>query len=145
MPNGMLTIETRLTGRRRGVIPHWQLPGDDFIRAGSPLTLRELIERVVHAEVAAFGERVAERRLVRLLTEREIDAQAARGRVDFGGRELEQEVEVDTSVGSALESFEDGLYLVLIDGRQYELLDEQVHVADDSRVTFLRLVPLAGG
>jgi len=141
----MLTIEARVTGRRRGLIPQWQLPIDDLVTAGSPLTLREFIERVVHAEVKAFGERRAERTLVRLLSEREIDEQAARGRVDLGGRELEQEVDVDASVGVALESFEDGLYFVLIDGRQYESLDEQVDVADDSRVTFLRLVPLAGG
>jgi hypothetical protein len=142
----MLTIEARVAGRRRGSIPQWQVPVDDFVPAGSPLTLREFIERVVHAEVAAFGERLAARKLVRLLSEREIDEQAARGRVELGGRELEdQDVDAETSAGVALESFEDGLYYVLIDGRQYESLDEQVTVADDSRVTFLRLVPLAGG
>ena len=141
----MLTIEARVMGRRRGLIPQWQLPVDDLVSAGSPLTLREFIERVVQAEVKAFGERQAEHRLVRLLSEREIDEQAARGRVDFGGRELEQQVDPDSAVGVALESFEDGVYFVLIDGRQYESLDEQVNVAADSRVSFLRLVPLAGG
>ncbi len=71
--------------------------------------------------------------------------QAARGRVDFGGRNLHQRVDADQAVGTALEAFEDGLYFVVIDGRQYESLDEQVAVGADSRVTFLRLVPLAGG
>lgn len=141
----MLTIEARVTGRRRGLIPRWELPVDDLVPGGAPLTLREFIERVVRAEVAAFGERQADGRLVRLLSEQEIDVQAARGRVEFGGRELDQQVEVDGSVGVALESFEDGLYFVLIDGHQYESLDEQVNVVSDSRVMFLRLVPLAGG
>lgn len=141
----MLTIEARVTGRRRGLIPQWQLPVDDLVPSGSPLTLREFIERVVRAEVTAFSERQAEGRLVRLLSEQEISEQAMRGRVDFGGRELDQQVDLDGSVGAALESFEDGLYFVLIDGEQYESLDEQVNVAADSRVTFLRLVPLAGG
>jgi hypothetical protein len=142
----MLTIEAKVTGRRRGgPIPQWQIPVDDLVRGGSPLTLRDFIGRVVRAEVAAFGERQAERRLTRFLSEPQIQQQAERGRVDFGGRDLHQDVDGDQAVGVALESFEDGLYLVVIDGRQYESLDEQVAVGADSRVTFLRLVPLAGG
>jgi hypothetical protein len=142
----MLTIEAKVTGRRRGgVVPQWQIPVGDLVPGGSPLTLRELIDRVVHAEVAAFGHRQAERRLTRFLSERELQEQAGRGRVDFGGRDLRQPVDADAAVGVALESFEDGLYFVVIDGRQYESLDEQVVVGEDSRVTFLRLVPLAGG
>jgi hypothetical protein len=142
----MLTIEAKVTGRRRGgLIPQWQVPVDDVAPGGSPLTLRELIDRVVRAEVAAFGERQAERRLTRLLSERQLQEQAERGRLDLGGRDLRQRVDADTAVGVALESFEDGLYFVVIDGRQCESLDEQVFVGADSRVTFLRLVPLAGG
>jgi hypothetical protein len=141
----MLTIEARTTGRRRDLIPQWQLPLDDFVSAGSPLTLREFIERVVRSEVAAFIDRQEAQRLVRFLSRAEIEDQAARGRVDLAGRELNQEVDAEGAVGVALESFEDGVYLVLIDGHQYESLDEQVNVATDSRVTFLRLVPLAGG
>jgi hypothetical protein len=96
---------------------------DDLVPAGSPLTLRELIERVVRAEVAGFAERQAERRLIHFLSEQQIGELAARGRVDFGGRELDQQADVEDSVGVALESFEDGVYLVLIDGHQYESLD----------------------
>jgi hypothetical protein len=142
---GMLTIDARVTGRRRGLLPQWQIPTDELSAAGSPLTLRELIDRVVRAEVAAFGERQSDRRLARLLSERQIREQADRGRVDFGGRAFDQPVDVEVAVGVALESFDDGLYLVVIDGRQHESLDEQVVLGADSRLTFLRLVPLAGG
>jgi hypothetical protein len=141
----MLTIEARATGRRRDLIPQWQLPIDNLVPAGSPLTLREFIERVVRAEVAGFEERQADRRLVHFLSAQQIGDQAERGRVDFGGRDVGQEPDVEESVGVAFESFEDGVYLVLIDGQQYESLDEQVNVGTDSHVTFLRLVPLAGG
>jgi hypothetical protein len=142
----MLTIEAKVTGRRRGgLIPQWQIPVDDLVPGGSPLTLRDFIGHVVRAEVTAFGERQDERRLTRFLSERGIQEQAARGRVEFGGDHRRQAVDTDGAVGVALEAFEDGLYLVVIDGRQYESLDEQVAVGADSRVTFLRLVPLAGG
>jgi hypothetical protein len=147
MAQGMLTIEARAAGRRRSIVPDWQIPIDDVAPpSGSPLTLRDLIERVVRGEVAQFRERQRDRMLVRFLSSDEIAEQAQRGRVDFGGHSIEEvEVEDDQAVGTALESFEDGLYLVLIDGRQYELLDEQVNVGPDSRVTFLRLAALAGG
>ena len=142
----MPTIEAKVTGARRaGAIPQWQIPIDELSPGGSPLTLRALIDRVVRAEVAAFRDRQAERRLARFLTRRELDQQAERGRVDLGGRELRQAVDTEAAVGVALEAFEDGIYFVVIDGRQCMSLDEQVAVGADSRVTFLRLVPLAGG
>ena len=40
---------------------------------------------------------------------------------------------------------EDGLYLVVVDGVEQRSLDSQVFVNPDSRVTFVRLVMLAGG
>jgi hypothetical protein len=143
----MLTIEARAPGRTRTPVPSWQIPLDDFAGSGAPLTLRELIEAVVAAEVRAFRERQAERRLIRFLTAEQIGGQLERGRVDFGGRDDAEAATVDDhhAAATALESFEDGLYLVLIDGRQYEDLDEPVQVAPDSHVTFLRLVALAGG
>jgi hypothetical protein len=142
----MLTIEARATGRRRPLIPQWQIPlPPEFTGAGRPVTLRELIAAVVEEEVLAFRERQVERRLVRVLSESEIEAQTQRGRIDSGGRTLKQEVDEGAAVGVALQGFEDGLYLVLIDEQQQRDLDEQVFLAPDSTVTFLRLVPLAGG
>jgi hypothetical protein len=76
----MLTIEARLTGRRRPLIPHWQIPlPPEFTGAGRPRTLRELIAAIVEEEVRAVRERQVERRVVRVLSESEIEAQAQRG------------------------------------------------------------------
>jgi hypothetical protein len=142
----MVTVEARAAAARRALIPQWQLPVDEIAPGGSPLTLRELIERMVRREVAAFRGRQSERQLVRVLSERELAESAERGRVSFGASEVgEQTADDDLAVGVALESFEDGLYYVLIDGTQYESLEEQVHLGTDSRITFLRLVALAGG
>ena len=62
-----------------------------------------------------------------------------------GGSDLQQDVDDETAVANALQAFVDGIYYVILDGTQCRDLDEQVVVADDSTVTFLRLVPLAGG
>ena len=55
-------------------------------------------------------------RFVRLLSEREIQAGAERGKVDSGGRDLGQAVDLEQATGAALQAFEDGLYLVILDG-----------------------------
>jgi hypothetical protein len=141
----LLTIDARAPGRRRPLIPQWQIPlPPDPTGRGEPLTLRVLISRIVAAEVAAFRERQEGRTLLRVLSAREIDEGAARGRIDSGGRELHQEVSDSAAVGIALQAFEDGLYLVILDGREQRDLDEQIFPGPDSHVTFLRLVMLAG-
>jgi len=141
----MLTLEARVTGHRRGPLPDWQLPLHELMPGDSPLTLREFIAAIVRTEVAAFVDRQAAAQFTRFLSAEQIVEQAERGRVGFGGRAGRQTVDAEAAVGVALESFEDGRYFVLIDGRQYHSLDEQVCALPDSRVTFLRLVALAGG
>ena len=140
-----MLIETRVAGRRSALIPRWETPlPPDLAGRGEPLTLRQVITAIVRAEVAAFHERQRAREFVRALSEREIVEGATRGKIDAGGRPAPAKVEPENAVATALRAFEDGLYLVLIDEREHRRLDEQVALANDSKVTFLRLVMLAG-
>jgi hypothetical protein len=144
----MLNVEVRAAGARRALIPQWQvpLPPADAGRA-EPLTLRELIARIVRAEVAAFDDRQERRNLLRVLTEQEVAQGVAAGRVRVPGPpEIapQTKVDIEQAVGIALLGFEDGLYLVFIDGREHRDLDEQVFPGPDSTITFVRLVMLAG-
>ncbi len=45
----------------------------------------------------------------------------------------------------AVEAFERSQVLILMNDRQAESLDEEIAVGPETRVTFLRLVPLVGG
>jgi|SRR5579862_4171119 len=45
----------------------------------------------------------------------------------------------------AITAFRKNGFLVLVDDRQITDLDEILHLTPDTRVAFLRLVPLAGG
>ena len=63
----------------------------------------------------------------------------------MGGRNLDQEVDEEQAVAAALQAFEDGIYLVAVDGRELRDLDQAVYLTQDSRVTFIRLALLAGG
>ena len=76
----------------------------------------------------------------------EIEHAAERGKIEMGASEVGiQHVDAEQSVGVALQAFEDGLYLVIIDDVEHRDLDQQVYLKDDSRITFIRLTMLTGG
>ena len=139
-------IETRTLGRKARPLDGWAIPDPPVDRDGDGdhLTLRELIARVVRSEVAAFDRRERARRFVRVLSDSEIDEGAARGRVDPGGRPMTGPVDVEQAVGAALQGFEDGLYLVILDGAEQRELDREVFISPDSKLVFVRLTFLAG-
>ncbi len=140
----VLTISARAMGKRKPLVPDWQIPWPPDEGGGEALTLRELITGIVHNEVQTFEKRQEERKLIRILTEREIESGLEKGRVDSGGRDLHQKVNADEAVGTALQAFEDGLYLVFLDDEEQRDLDKQVFLRPDSKLTFIRLSMLAG-
>lgn len=142
----MLWIEGKQLGSKRALFPGYETPyPPDLTTSGGRMTLRDFISHVVGQEVDALHQRQEERRLFRVLTEREIDAGAKQGKVDPAGRELNQEVNKAAAVATALQAFEDGIYFVFINGEQRTALDETVFVAPGSQVRFVRLVALVGG
>jgi hypothetical protein len=80
-----------------------------------------------------------------VLSAKQINEAAIRGKVDMGEKDLIQEVDEQAAVATAIQAFEDSLYLVIIDGQEQRELDREVYLRPDSRITFLRLVMLAGG
>jgi hypothetical protein len=111
---------------------------------GGRLTLRELITRIVLSEVETFEKRQEQRRLTMVLSPAQIERGLEEGKVDMGGHDLKQPIQPEAAVGTALQAFEDGLYLVVIDNVEQRDLDAQIYIQPGSRVTFIRLVFLAG-
>ena len=141
----MLTISGKVLGRKQPLFTDFSVPLPPDEGAGG-LTLRTLIDRIVRSEVEAFRTRQQERRLLRALTADQIAAAVEVGKVEMGESEVEpQEVDDDAAVGTALQAFVDGQFLVAIDGQNYRQLDQQIFLQEDSRVTFIRLTFLAGG
>src|SRR4029434_5690237 len=96
-----LTIDARLLGQKRPLLAGWalELPPDTSTR----LSLRELLTRVVEAEVEALQHPQSERRLARVLNPIQIEEGLARGKVDLGERELHQSVDAAQAVAAALQ------------------------------------------
>lgn len=53
--------------------------------------------------------------------------------------------QADRSVDCALSAFRNNGFVLLVDDRQVDDLDDQVELNENSVVTFLRLTPLVGG
>src|SRR5262249_10565103 len=141
----MLTASAKALGRKKPLFDDFSVPPPAAVAAGEPVTLRDLIGHVVRAEVAAFRQRQAERRLLEALTARQIADGLAAGKVQAGGSDLDQPVDPEGAVAAALQAFADGLFLAIVDEAEVKDLDSVVALTPDSRLTFIRLALLAGG
>jgi hypothetical protein len=103
------------------------------------VTAREIIRGRVYQEVTEYNARQPEyyRGLVQ-----PTDAEVA-----LNGYRLRQRRRLDweQQYARALQAFQGNGFLLLVDGRQLEQLDEQVELRHDSEISFLKLVPLVGG
>jgi hypothetical protein len=144
MPS-QLTIEGKRFGRGNAALfPPFTIPMPDDWSA--EVSLRDLIAYVVGVEVTAFNERREARKLIQTLTARQIEEGAEAGKIVMGSRD-EDEAAADPAQATvvALQAFEDGLYFAFVDDRQIEDLAEVVTLSASPKLTFLRLVALAGG
>jgi hypothetical protein len=142
----MLTIDAKVLGRKKPLFSDWSIPlPPTDSGGGGPWTLRMLITQIVLKEVAAFRERQEERKVIKALTAAQIEEGVGKGKVNMGGRDLKQKVDPEAAVAAALQAFEDGIYLVVLDGEEQRDLDKEIYVKPDSRITFVRLAMLSGG
>ncbi|NOX58915.1 MAG: hypothetical protein GXP29_08670 [Planctomycetes bacterium] len=139
-----LCISTRALGKRKRLLDDFSVPPPEDWGDGDDLRLRDVIEHVVRCEVKQFHRRERNRQFERVLSQSQIVDATARGKVDPAVKEKKQSVDTEEAIGNALQSFEDGVYLVIIDDVERRSLDEVVHLKDDSRLTFVRLTFLAG-
>lgn len=110
----------------------------------APHCVGELIEGVVTSCVETYNQRLESSEILRCLTMKEIEDRASSGKVSFGVNYGEKKAELQPAVENALQSFEDGIYRIFIDDRSVEELDEKILIDENSSLTFVRLVMLAG-
>jgi hypothetical protein len=107
--------------------------------SGERLTVRDIIEARVYAEVADYNQKLPE--IYRGLVQPK-DAE-----IVLNGFRLKQKVQVDAEkqLYTALDSFQKNGFFVIIDDTQVEQLDDEVLLHSDSMVSFVKLTPLVGG
>ena len=111
----------------------------DLELPATSITARELIRARVRQEVEAHNRSLPERfaGLVQPTdTERDLNGYRFR---------KPRRLNPDRQAEVALAAFESNGFLLLVDDVQVTSLDEEVHLAPGSRISFLKLVPLVGG
>jgi hypothetical protein len=103
------------------------------------ITVRELIRSRVYQEVTDYNHRQPE--YYRGLDQPTDAEQTLNGYRLRKGRTIDWRKQFD----KALEAFDANRVLILIDHRQAESLDDELEIRADTKVTFLRLMPLVGG
>ena len=101
------------------------------------LTLREIIRLRVHQEVARFNS--ADYEMFQGLVQPEESERV------LNGVRTRPVLDAHKQLAKAIAAFKGNGFLVLLDDRQIMDLDEVLHLTAQSKITFLRLVPLVGG
>jgi hypothetical protein len=134
-------VRVMVTGHPRRGVPEHDLA---LALPDGPVTARQIIDSAVRAEVAAYEARAEEAQFVRVLTERELQADLARGSVRMGGVERPAPVDATRAVDAALTAYEDGIFKLFVGDEEVEPAGV-IELSDGAPMLFLRLVPLAGG
>ena len=103
------------------------------------LTGRDLLKFRVQEEVADYNEKQPE--YFRGLVQPSDAERTLNGYKLSKARELDWQEQFE----KAVEAFERSGFVMLVNDRQVESLDEEIELTTDTTVTFLKLVPLVGG
>lgn len=106
------------------------------------ITVRELIRSRVYQEVADYNLRRSQEdaRFNGLVTPEDAE-KTLNGTRTRRAREIDWKAQFE----KACEAFARNGFFILIDDRQAEDLDETVTIRHDTKVSFVKLVPLVGG
>ena len=138
-----IALSVKMLGKRRAAIE--SLPLHLPFAAGVEITLSRLLEQVVENQVKTFNERVDGKGVLNYLSPQEVEAAAQHGKVDFGEIHNSEKADLNKAITHALQAYQDGVYLVVIDGEKMEHLNDPLQLKENMEVMFIRLVALAGG
>lgn len=103
------------------------------------ITVRELIETRIREEVENYNATQPE--IFRLLVQPNLAERVLNG---FKFKE-KKKIDWRAQYEKAVEAFERNGFIVLVDDLQVEGLDQFIEIEPETSVTFLKLMPLAGG
>lgn len=141
-----ITISGKLLGKQQFLFSDWDLTlSFDLLTENLGISLKNLLIQIIRAEVEGFRTRQQQRQLISVLSQEAINQAALEGKIEMGGEKYQQEISQQEAIDRALQAFEDGFYYIFIDDQQIEGLEETVLLKENSKILFLRLVPLVGG
>lgn len=112
--------------------------GYEFVEIKDVTSLYELLVEVSHYE---FNH---QKKHQDHLNENEIHDLSKLGKVTFGKRYNQNQVNFEKAVQTMIQDYKDGLFRVFFNGNECLELDGNLDVQDENEVVFIRLVMMAG-
>ena len=108
--------------------------------ASTRICARDVIEQRVRREVQKFNDAKKKELFSGLVQPRNTEK-------ELNGYRFKKEkvVDADEQVEIALSAFSENKYFFLVDDKQVESLDDEFGITDDTKVSFLKLIPVVGG
>jgi hypothetical protein len=107
------------------------------------LSVREVIEASLRAHLQITRLSKSRTDTATHLLDADIASGLMRGKVALAP--TDQAINADKELDRCLKAFSAGKFHIVVDGQWFRHLDDQVELHEDSKVLFLRLVPLVGG
>jgi len=104
------------------------------------VTLKDIIASRVEIEVQKYNEK-----LDGFFNGLVCPTEAEETLNGFKMRKKNQKIDAERQVYVALEAFQGNGYFVFVDDLQVEDLNEEVQIAPETKVSFIKLTPLVGG
>ena len=108
---------------------------------GEQLTLKDIIEEKVKTEVHLFNEKQRETYGLEYTSVEDLIRRSGDGTINVDPRKVDEKAEIE----KALKGFEDGAYKIFLNGEHLTDLDAAIHYSMEDKITFIRLILLAGG
>lgn len=128
-----LKISVKQAGKKHPLIDSKVIEITDI---GFTPTVNDLINAVVAQQVHEYNNKTAENNLLPFLSE---------GKIGFGSIYNENKAVPADAQQTAVQAFEDGMFVLFVDDEEYTKTTAIVPLTNDSIVTFIRLTFLAGG
>ena len=132
-----LTLKIKKLGKRKVNLIEIQI--SDPINS-----LKDLLKACVKSEVKKFNTGKTEINLITFLAPKAIKEQSKNGKVSFGDSENNNLADLEKSIATILQGFQDGLFVVFIGEDEIKNLDQEITLDNSLPITFLRLSFLTG-
>jgi len=107
--------------------------------SGETITVRELIRLRIFQEVEEFNARKPE--IFRMLVQPNEAERVLNGYKCTRPRQVDPQAQFE----KAIQAFDANGFIVLVDDKQVDSLEAEIQLHPETRINFLKLVPLVGG
>jgi len=135
----MIIITGRLIGIQKPLFEPWSIEIEPYLEGDDDWTLSELIEMVMLEASTIFRQPPHAPAFLRAVN---AIGTLPTSSASSANESTLIESQVGEAIGSALQAFEEDVFVVVLDQVDIMDLDDHIELHPDSQVTFVRLVPI---